>query len=96
MEAENQTNTSEKPLSRNQIYYRANKERLNAERCAKAKVEWQRKKAIKHILGNIKALFMGIEGENFDVVMEDPALKEKYNTLICDIREKHLEKLKPL
>jgi hypothetical protein len=78
----------------NQVYYQQNKERLNRERCAKAKADAQRKRAIKHIMSQINALYVSIEGDNIAVVMEDPDLQSKYNDLVTGIREKHLEKLK--
>ena len=93
MELQNGSEPSQQ-LTRQQKHYIANKERLNAMRCAKAKVEAARKRQIKGILRNIKDLFAGITGDNFVIAMEDPHLKNKYNSLICEIREKHLETLK--
>ena len=39
---------------------------------------------------------IGIKDENYDLVMEYPLLKEKYNDLIMLIREKHLVIFKTL
>lgn len=96
MEAQKVSEPSQQVLTRQQKHYLANKVRLNAMRCAKAKEEAARKRKIKGTLRNIKDLFVGITGDNFVVAMGHPDLKAQYNKLISDIREKHLEVLKQI
>jgi len=92
MEDKTVVNTSQ--LSRSQLFYRANKERINAKRCAKYRSDVAKSKAVKTITKKIEALYAGLTGDNFIVVMESHDLRDKYNDIISAVRKKYLEEIK--